>query len=406
MANVGQFPVSGSPYSGSNPNPAYSGIFIPAIWSGKFVEKFYDATVLGAIASTDYEGEIRNYGDTINIRTNPSITVSAYEADQALSVQRPSSNLVTLSINQGAYFNNVLDDVFEIQSDVDLLANWADNASEQMKVYVDTAILGVTSIGNNVDGSGATNQDGSAGVIASGGAGHNVGPAAGRLSASINLGASTNSTIYAFNGSSDTQKYYGAPLWLARTAQPGTSPSPSTVYGLTPAAGDGLTKQSARAVLDYVIDAGLVLDEQRCPETGRWIVLPAWAAAMIKRSPFQQAYLTGDATSIARNGRLGMIDRFTVYVSNLLPVGSGAGAGTAGSDSTATAALGTTLAAGEYASYFGHSLGLTFASQMTKVETLRSESTFGTLMRGLQVWGFQVINPTIVGYAVISNSGQ
>ena len=43
---------------------------------------------------------------------------------------------------------------------------------------------------------------------------------------------------------------------------------------------------------------------------------------------------------------------------------------------------------------------------MTKVETLRSESTFGTLMRGLQVWGFQVINPTIVGYAVISNSGQ
>ena len=51
-------------------------------------------------------------------------------------------------------------------------------------------------------------------------------------------------------------------------------------------------------------------------------------------------------------------------------------------------------------------MGLTFASQMTKVETLRSESTFGTLMRGLQVWGFQVINPTIVGYAVISNSGQ
>jgi hypothetical protein len=68
--------------------------------------------------------------------------------------------------------------------------------------------------------------------------------------------------------------------------------------------------------------------------------------------------------------------------------------------------LGLTLATGEYGAYFGHNLGLTFASQMTKVETLRSESTFGTLMRGLQVWGFQVINPTIIGYAVISNSGQ
>ena len=40
------YPISGSPWVGSNPNPAYSGIFIPQIWSGKLVEKFYAATVL------------------------------------------------------------------------------------------------------------------------------------------------------------------------------------------------------------------------------------------------------------------------------------------------------------------------------------------------------------------------
>ena len=34
--------------------PAYSGTFIPEIWSGKLVEKFYDATVFGDIANTDY----------------------------------------------------------------------------------------------------------------------------------------------------------------------------------------------------------------------------------------------------------------------------------------------------------------------------------------------------------------
>lgn len=384
------YPVSGSPYSGSSASPAYTGIFIPAIWSGKFVEKFYDATVLGAIASTDYEGEIRNYGDTINIRTNPAITVSSYSTDQALNVQRPSSNLVTLSINTGAYFNTVLDDVFEIQSDVDLLSNWADNASEQMKVYVDTLILGLASIGNQVAGAST--------IVTSAGAALNMGYGAGRLSASLNLGASTNSTVYF-----GTSKFYGAPLHLARSPQ--TPGSPGTFYGVTETTGAGFSNNSARAIIDFVIDCGLCLDEQRCPETGRWIVLPAWAAAMIKRSQFQQAYLTGDAVSIARNGRLGMIDRFTVYVSNLLPIGSGAGAGTAGASSSAGAALGTSLATGEYAAYFGHSMGLTFASQMTKVETLRSESTFGTLMRGLQIWGFQVINPTIVGYAVIVNSG-
>jgi hypothetical protein len=384
------YPV-GAPYLGTSANPAYSGIFIPAIWSGKFVEKFYDATVLGAIASTDYEGEIRNFGDTINIRTNPTININSYSTDQVLAVQRPSSNLVVLSINQGAYFNTVLDDVFEIQADVDLLSNWADNASEQMKVFVDTAVLAVPSIGNLV----ATNAGTATGL--------NMGYGAGRLSQTINLGSSTNTTVVI-----SAVEYVGAPLWLARAAQgPGTS---VTIYGVTaiPATGGGLNQATARGILDFVIDCGLVLDEQRCPETGRWIVLPAWAAAMIKRSAFQQAYLTGDAVSIARNGRLGMIDRFTVYVSNLLPIGTGSGLGTAGGTTGAggAALLGTTLAAGEYAVYFGHALGLSFASQMTKVETLRSEQTFGTLMRGLQVWGFQVINPTIVGYAVVSNSGQ
>jgi hypothetical protein len=330
------FPVAGTPYLGSNPSPAYSGVFIPTIWSGKFVEKFYDATVLGAIASTDYEGEIRNYGDTINIRTHPTITINQYSANQALSVQRPSSALVQLQINQGAYFNTVLDDVMEIQSDVDLLSNWADNASEQMKVFVDSAILAVASIGSLVDAA-------------------NTGNTAGRLSQSIRLGVT------------------GTPAFIGHAAL-GT--------------GDGSTQPNTRAVLDFIIDLGLVLDEQRVPETGRWVVLPAWAAALIKRSVFQQAYLTGDAVSIARNGRLGMIDRFTIYVSNLLPNGVASG-----------------LAASEWAVYSGHSLGLTFASQMTKVETLRSESTFGTLMRGLQVWGFQVINPTLVTYAVVKNGG-
>ena len=135
------YPVTGTPYLGSNPSPAYSGVFIPVIWSGKFVEKFYDATVLGAIASTDYEGEIRNYGDTINIRTHPTITINAYSANQALTVQRPSAPLVQLQINQGAYFNTVLDDVMEIQSDINLMGIWSDDAAQQMKITIDSNVL-------------------------------------------------------------------------------------------------------------------------------------------------------------------------------------------------------------------------------------------------------------------------
>jgi hypothetical protein len=51
------------------------------------------------------------------------------------------------------------------------------------------------------------------------------------------------------------------------------------------------------------------------------------------------------------------------------------------------------LAAGETALFAGHTVATTFASQLTRMETMRSERTFGQLMRGLQVYGCEVIKP-------------
>ena len=124
-------------------------------------------------------------------------------------------------------------------------------------------------------------------------------------------------------------------------------------------------------VLDLLLDAGQVLDEQNVPESGRWVVIPSWVASMIKRSDLKQAYLTGDSVSPLRNGKLGMIDRFTVYVSNNLPK-------TNDGDSYLLA---------------GTKDAITFASQMTNVETLRAQSTFGNIVRGLNVFGYSVIKP-------------
>jgi hypothetical protein len=300
----------GSPYSGSSASPAYSGsaaggTFIPEIWSGKLIEKFYSATVLGAIANTDYDGEIKSMGDKVKIRTKPTITIRAYTTDQQLVVERPSSSTVELNISSAYYFNEVLDDVMELQADLNQLSMWADDAAEQLKITIDTAVL--LSLAN---APAAANQ----------------GATAGKISGNIDLGVS------------------GTPAVL----------TPSTV-------------------LNYIVDLGTVLDEQNIPETNRWLVIPPWAAAMIKKSDLRNASISGDGSSLLRNGRLGMIDRFTMYASNLLPTAS---------EGSATA----------FNMFAGHPHGLTFASQISKVETLRSEQTFGTLLRGLQVYGSQVLD--------------
>ena len=52
------YPVSATkaPTGSPTTTPPLSGTFIPEIWSSKLLRKFYDATILAAIANTDYEG--------------------------------------------------------------------------------------------------------------------------------------------------------------------------------------------------------------------------------------------------------------------------------------------------------------------------------------------------------------
>jgi hypothetical protein len=93
-----------------------------------------------------------------------------------------------------------------------------------------------------------------------------------------------------------------------------------------------------------------------------------------------------------RNGRLGMVDRFTLYISNLLPSFGGPNADTGDFNS------------GEWPIFAGHAHGLTFASQISKVETLRSELTFGQILRGLQVYGYKVIDGKALAEARVSST--
>lgn len=326
LATGGTSPVI---YPSGSSSVDYSAIgFIPQIWSGKLIEKFYAATVLSAISNTDYEGEISSLGDTIKIRTKPTITINNYLANGDLVLERPSGGNIDLLINKAKYFATILDDIMKKQSDLNLLSIWADDASEQMKIAVDTDVLG-----------GILGQ-----AVAA-----NRGATAGAISGNINLGVS--------------------------------STGPLSTVGRNPSAGQV-------EILDVLLRLGQSLDEQNIPETGRWVVLPTWAAVQLKRSELRQVYLSGDQATILRNGRLGMVDRFTVYVSNLLPSGVAGG-----------------LAAGEYAIYAGHPHALTFASQLTQVETIKSERTFGEIFRGLQVYGYRVLDGRAMAQAVVTQGG-
>ena len=308
-------------YPVSPGRPNYSGNFIPELWSGKLIENFYDATVLAAISNTDYEGEIRQYGDTVNIRTTPEITIRDYVKGQTLTVENPDKPKIQLVIDKGEYFACVEDDVDKVQSDINLMDTWTKDASERMKIKIDQRVL--TDL---LPGIASTNK----------------GATAGEQSASFNLGTS------------------GSPLSVTKD-------------------GAGSTK----SVIDLIVDLGTVLDEANCPEQNRFLVIPAKMAGLIKKSELKDASLTGDNVSVVRNGRLGMVDRFMLYVSHNLST-SGTGASM------------------KYNLIAGHKMGFTFASQMTNMETIRSESTFGNIVRGLQVYGYKVVKGEALAQSVVT----
>lgn len=306
-------------YPNSPGRPQYSGNFIPEIWSGKLIENFYDATVLSQISNTDYEGEIKSFGDTVNIRTTPTISIRDYVKGQTLTVEHPDSPKLQLLIDKGDYFACVEDDVDKVQSDIKLMDMWSKDASEQMKIKIDTRVL--TDLLPDVHAS-------------------NKGLTAGAQSASFNLGTT------------------GSPLTVTKDGAGGTV-----------------------SVVDLIVDIGTVLDEANAPESGRFLVIPAKMAGLIKKSELKDASLSGDSVTPLRNGRLGMIDRFTLYMSHNLSVSSS-----------------------KYSLIAGHKMGFTFASQMTEMETLRAESTFGNIIRGLQVYGYKVVKPEALATSVVQFS--
>lgn len=312
--------------TGSASNGLATAGFIPEIWSGKLIEKFYAATVLSAISNTDYEGEIKNQGDTVKIRTKPTITIKDYMADGLLELERPKGSVIELHIDKGKYFNTILDDVMAVQSDINNMSLWADDASEQMKIIIDTEVLGSLVGQANTANKGVT---------------------AGKISGDLNLGETT---------------------------------SPLAVVSDNAGAGEV-------DIVDVILRLGQALDEQNVPEQGRWLIIPTWMSTMIKRSELRQVYLSGDSVSMLRNGRIGMVDRFTIYVSNLLPSGTAAG-----------------IAAGETVIYAGHSHALTFASQINNVGTLDSEQTFGRILRGLQVYGHKVVDNVALAEAIVTKA--
>jgi len=136
------------PYAAGYPDYSSTGSakFIPQIWSSKTIVKWYEYTFLSRITNTDYEGEIRNQGDSVIIRSVPDTTVVDHSIGQTVTYERPVSSALTLLIDKGKRWAIELDDIVAAQSDLPLLTKFTDDAAMQLKISIEYSFLNDSSI--------------------------------------------------------------------------------------------------------------------------------------------------------------------------------------------------------------------------------------------------------------------
>ena len=126
--------------------------FIPTIWSRNLNISLRRRLRGLELTNRNYEGEIKNAGDTLKIQRPVAINVGDYTIGSDMTLQTPTSSTLSLLIDQQKYFNFGIDDIDKVQANVDLLGPYLDEGNYALAKTVDEFIMqfAVEGHGDNV----------------------------------------------------------------------------------------------------------------------------------------------------------------------------------------------------------------------------------------------------------------
>ena len=281
--------------------------FIPEIWSAAVFDIFQKNLVYGGLANTDYQGEIRQYGDTVRINEIGDITINAYTKNSttAITIQELADSQQVLTIDRARYWGFKLDDLDQAQTNPKLMSKAMERAAYNLKDETDTYLATLMSTGNFFQGTNST-----------------------ELGSTVTaLSAASTAVVVAFS-------------WYDR-----------------------------------------IMNQNNVPTNGRWIVVPPAIAQQLVNARI----IAETANSQVMNEgtkSIGNFYGFDVFVSNNC----------------------YGVPSSQWHVIAGHSAGLTFAGQLTKVEAYRDQNSFSDVVRGLYVYGAKITRPNAIIKGVLTSS--
>lgn len=274
--------------------------FIPEIWSQKLNALLYKNCVMLQCVNRNYEGEIKNQGDTVKIITPSAVSISTVTTD-AITYSELAPTESDLVIDQKKFFAFKVGDIAQAQANQSIMDAHLQSAKNAIEEVQDAYLLGQHSnvVTDNIVG--------------------------------------TETTPMALS----TDTIYNNFVQLA------------------------LKLKNANA-----------LNNNQKP----WVVInPTIESYLLRSSQFISAYNVADET--LREGSIWRIAGMDVLVSTNL-----------------------TATSGHYYVLAGTNDAITFASQLSKIETLRDKDSFSDLVRGLYLYGALTVQPTALAKMIVSST--
>ncbi len=319
--------------------------FIPQLWSKKLNQMLEKNCVMMQCVNRNWEGEIKQQGDTVKIITPAPVTVSTLTSD---NIEYTSLAPVSqdLQINQKKFFAFKIDDVAKVQSNTDIMEAHLTNAKMAIEEVQDAYLLAM-----HTD----VTKDNTVGSE----------------EAPVTLDKSTiyeNFVQLSLALKNSDAVHTGVRPWVV------INPNIEAYLEEAPVTLDKST------IYENFVQLSLALKNSDAVHTGvrPWVVINPNIEAYLLQSPeFINAYKVADET--LREGAIGRIAGMDVLVStNLADVDS------------------------KYYVLAGTNDAITFASQLAKIESLRDKDSFSDLVRGLYLYGAKTVQPKALAKMIVS----
>ena len=191
-----------------------SGNWLPVIYSQKVQKFFRTASVVEDITNTDYAGEIENFGDTVNIIKEPSISVNSYVRGGHIAIQNLADDQLQLVVDQANAFAFKVDDIEERQSHVNWESLATSSGAYALKDSYDANVIAAM-----VSGAGTT--------VGSDGSGTDVSNSTDPL----NVMANCAKRLHGADVPTENRWFLGSPEWYEQLAQASAKLMDASVTG-------------------------------------------------------------------------------------------------------------------------------------------------------------------------------